>query len=53
MSIETKVYRLTNGNLMAYELYDIDREVYDFLCNHTIFWTIQIFGQKRIEGLQF
>ena len=36
MSVESKVYRLTNGNLMASELYDIDREIYNFLGVHTV-----------------
>ena len=52
MSIESKVYRLTNGNLMARELYDIDREIYNFLCVHTVEVSRQFFGWKRIKELQ-
>ena len=52
MSVESKVYRLTNGNLMARELYDIDREIYNFLCVHTVEITRQFFGWKRIKELQ-
>lgn len=52
MSLETKVYRLTNGNLMASELYDIDREIYNFLCEHTVEVARQFFGWRRIKGLQ-
>lgn len=52
MSIETKVYRLTNGNLMACELYEIDREIYNFLMNNIVEVTRQFFGHKRIRDLQ-
>ena len=52
MSVESKVYRLTNGNLMARELYDIDREIYNFLCVHTVEVARQFFGWKRIKELQ-
>lgn len=52
MSVESKVYRLTNGNLMACELYDIDREIYNFLCIHTVYVTKEFFGWKRIKELQ-
>ena len=52
MSVESKVYRLTNGNLMASELYDVDREIYNFLCVHTVEVARQFFGWKRIKELQ-
>ena len=52
MSVESKVYRLTNGNLMAWELYDIDREIYNFLCVHTVEVARRFFGWKRIKELQ-
>ena len=52
MSVESKVYRLTNGNLMAIELYDIDREIYNFLCIHTVEVARRFFGRKRIKELQ-
>ena len=52
MNVESKVYRLTNGNLMAIELYDIDREIYNFLCVHTVEVARQFFGWKRIKELQ-
>ena len=52
MSVESKVYRLTNGKLLAWELYDIDREIYNFLCVHTVDVTRRIFGWKRIKQLQ-
>ena len=52
MSVESKVYRLTNGNLMAWELYDIDREIYNFLCVNTVEVARQFFGWKRIKELQ-
>ena len=52
MSVESKVYRLTNGNLMARELYDIDMEIYNFLCVHTVEVARRFFGCKRIKELQ-
>ena len=52
MSIENKVYRLTNGNLMARELYDIDKEIYNFLCVQTVEVALRFFGWKRIKELR-
>lgn len=52
MSIESKVYRLTNGNLLASELYNLDREIYNFLCVHTIETAKDFFGKQRIKKLQ-
>lgn len=52
MSIESKVYRLTNGNLLASELYNLDREIYNFLCVHTIEKAEDFFGKQRIKKLQ-
>ena len=51
MSLESRVYRITNGKLTASELYDIDREIYNFLRVHTIYVTRQFFGTKRIKAL--
>ena len=52
MGVESKVYYLTNGKLMASELYDIDREIYNFLCKHTVEIAKQFFGWQRIKELR-
>lgn len=52
MSIESKVYRLTNGSMTASEMYFMHRKIYDFLCIHTVEVTRQFFGRKIINELQ-
>lgn len=36
MSVESKVHCLTNGNLIAIKLYDVDREIYNLLCVYIV-----------------
>ena len=52
MSVESKVHCLTNGNLIAIKLYNIDREIYNFLCVHTVEVARRFFGWERIKELQ-
>ena len=52
MSAESKVHCLTNGNLIAIKLYNIDREIYNFLCVHTVEVARRFFGWERIKELQ-
>lgn len=52
MSVESKVYYLTNGRMTASELYDQHRDIYNFLTVHTVEVAKSFFGRKRIKELQ-